>query len=296
LPYVSHTIFPLTLASRVSVATLPLAASLSWLPWLVFSLVLAWVNMKWADWVASRSDLGELDRDRFRPSCMAVLKYFAVVFLVFGLIQALSLIFIVSLETTHKILNSLGQAILPSVGNGLTVDEAGREAPLVLLAGLWLVVLLLGLWMTVRLSLLPARAAIGESSSIAACWQSTRGFFWSLFGLLFCILGIVVFAVMLSWAVAAMIAFGAAAAGWIAPPAMANFPGIAHWLASPQLQPVALVSSVLIAPVTGTVFFIFTGSIIHAALLLRRARRGGTDALAFALAAWQAEHGGNPWG
>jgi hypothetical protein len=78
-------------------------------------------------------------------------------------------------------------------------------------------------------------------------------------------------------------------AGLIAGPANLSLAGLMQWTGSPALATLSLVRSVLIIPVVGAVFFIFTGSLIRAALLLRHAPGNGHDAHARAPADLQPE-------
>ena len=151
-------------------------------------------------------------------------------------------------------------------------------------------VAMLGLWVMIRLLLLPARGAIGEGSGLAACWRDTRGVWWWLFRLMMIQAAIAVVARVISGAVFALIAFVAVAFGWITAPASMTVTAIYQWLGSPNLQSLSLVHSVLVAPVFGTVTFIFAGSIIRAALLVRNdIEAARSDPYGRVLAEWQAE-------
>jgi len=286
--YLGGHAYPLAFSSPAGVGTLMFRAGLyrfvfaTVLPVLLNSFVLAWVYMQWADWVASRTARGSLDRGRYWPSFWALVKYWLVIFAIFAaarLLAAPAQPHTISIFMTH------GRVVLlPDTGKrALVAAQAGGGAG----AFLGILVDLLGFWMMVRLLLLPARGAIGEDSSIAACWRSTRGTVWSLLSLMLVMSGIAIFAGLICAAVFVVMAYVAVSVGWVAAPASLNLPAILPWLATPAMQKLYLARTILIAPVTGTVFFIFTGSIVRAALLIESFE--ARSIYARALAAWQTE-------
>jgi len=293
--YLAGLAYPLGITLPSSVNAMVFRANLfrftffTLLPWLVSTFVLAWVNMQWADWVASRSDRGALSDGRFWPSFMSLLKYWAVVFVILGVALALGEVGEHHTGTVRFVINAQKQAILLPQDSHLATVTADRTRASVLGSILGILVFLLGLWTMIRLLLLPARGAIGEGTSIAACWHATRGTFWSLFRLTLVNGAIFLLGLALSAAASAAIGYVAVDLGWVAAPASLSLAGIEQWIRLPQNHTLSLVRSVLIAPITGTVFFIFTGSIIRAALLLQSAEGEEHAAYARALAAFRPE-------
>ena len=280
---------PSAVDAMVFSAALYRFAFLSLMPALISMFVMAWVNMQWADWVASRTERGELHDGRYWTSFLTLLKYWAIVIALLGTGVALMQSGEHSSVPVSMLIGAHQQVIL--------LPETTRQAALAALmrtsaAGgpakvLGFLVSLLGIWAMVRLLLLPARGAIGEGASLVAYWQSTRGFFWSLLRLMLVFAGLFLFGAMLSGVLFAMIAFVAVDAGWIAAPLSLTPAGLSQWMGLPTTQALSMVRSVLFAPVSGTVFFIFIGSIMRAALLLQREE--GRSAYARAMAAWPPE-------
>ena len=231
-----------TVLANLPVMLLPGAKLLNLLPLLLGIGASAWLAERWAEFVVLRAIGATLGPNRFWPTLRALLKYYIIVGV--GWLSAWILV----------VFSGVLMRLSPVVG--------------LLGATLALAIELVTLIAAVRLSLVPARAAIGEGTSLGAGWKITKGSFWRLVGLgcLIVLAALLVDVVMLgvTWGIAGL----AVHLGRLVPPPQLTVLGIAQWLQLPGPKLITLLSSIVVSPLSAAFLFLVLGSLIRAALLL----------------------------
>lgn len=210
------------------------------LPSFAVVVMQAWMLVCWTEWVIPRARGGAAPPFLFWPALQALVKLYALLFL---LAFAGILLDIEAISLAH-----------------LSAAVSGAAAVLALFF------FAADLVLAVRLTLVPARAAIGEGTSLKAAWRASKENFWRLFGIDALLCATTLISGIAALAIFSFIAVYAVHEGWIAPPADMTPPSIANWIREPPVRLLLLAGSLVMAPVNGAIFFLFSGTLIRAAV------------------------------
>jgi len=209
---------------------------------------MTWMFVRWSGLVVERVTGAPPPPRRFWATIRAFLKLFVVMVLAY-LSLVIAVMFLALLGRILPVMKSVGGVLM-------------------------LCALLAVIWVGIRLILVPARAGIGEGTSIEACWRATKGCFWRLFGL-----GILnEFVLLASFAVVgilfAIVASIAFRVGWITGPGSgAHMRAWLDWYSRATQQRgmrmLLLLVSILSAPVIASAYFIVIGAYARVAIALR---------------------------
>lgn len=210
---------------------------------IVAVLVWAWILAAWAVWVVTRATGNAPPGNCFGATLVALLKN--------GVVLMLAFIGTVMLLVFGAVLAKGSPMVGAAVG---VVGMLAAAATF---------------WAAMRLCLVPARAAIGEGTSLAAGWKITKNEVWRLVEINLVLFGLMMVSVVVFYIIVVVLAAIAVPMHLLAMPAAMTTEALAQWSALPAVRVIYIVAEFVGAPVMGFVQYVTMGATMHAAMLLR---------------------------
>ena len=223
-------------------------------------IVTGWVWARWAAVVIEHVGGATAAGNHAWPTAQALVKYYLLLLL--ALTAAGMLMLFASIFAKLSVAIATGLVLAGLVAMGAT------------------------LWMAVRLSLMPALAAIGQGDTVRQAWQISRGMGWVLWRQAIVAFGLMalVGSLILALSMAAAMMTMATHAGMIPPLTPASMhTGMRLWTQNPLFVRLLMAVEILMMPLSGWAYLTIIGAYVRLAL----SQTDASAAVSLAVNPWQ---------